>query len=541
MTQPYEKYELWQNAFQGRLDDEPSRRLATAYSKAWQHGCSIAKRIASDAAGLTLHDEAHFLSLWKCASLVAGPGVKLSPIEAFILGVAILIHDAAHTVIAYEGGMAAIESTPEWQDALSARLPRDDDGPLPAASSLSEQLRREALFDTVRTLHASQATKLLQVPFKHSGFDANFYIIEDPSLRHHFGELIGKIAASHHWNLSRLEALGRTTNAVSPFDEFGPIRPILLAALLRTADAIQIDSSRAPDFEFALSDPKGVSRDHWSAQSKIATGADAFDGSALVVSSTKSFGDDDIAAWWVAYDLARNADKELREVDVFLHDHRLDRFKLTHVKDISSPSKFSEHVKPNGWVPINAEVKVTNTAKLIEVFGGRELYGNDEVVPLRELIQNAVDAVRARRLLTPSYRGRVVVSLMQEPDFSGKLVNWFRVSDDGIGMSMSVLTGPFMTFGETGWASSLLRSERPGFVGKRFRPIGRYGIGFFSVFMIGNEIKVSTKPFESGADHFKTLHFREGVALRPIVKATQLRWMIPARTRQCRLPSTRDG
>jgi hypothetical protein len=50
-------------------------------------------------------------------------------------------------------------------------------------------------------------------------------------------------------------------------------------------------------------------------------------------------------------------------------------------------------------VPDDAHVKVTNGARLVSKLAGEELYGEDSTVPLRELIQNSADAVRATRVL----------------------------------------------------------------------------------------------------------------------------------------------
>lgn len=88
-------------------------------------------------------------------------------------------------------------------------------------------------------------------------------------------------------------------------------------------------------------------------------------------------------------------------------------------------------------------------------------------------------------------------------------------------MSPAILTGPFLTFGESGWSSSTLRAERPGFIARRFRHIGRYGIGFFSVFMIAQTVRVTSRAFGEGLSAAKTLQFSEGLGLRPLIKDAQ--------------------
>ncbi|RWD96980.1 ATP-binding protein [Mesorhizobium sp.] len=519
MSKPYEKTRLWRVSF-GKIakDDTATADLANMYSTTWDRACLLAKRIAADAEGLTLHDEAHFTRLWECADIIVGRGYKLSPIETFIFGVAILIHDAAHTVLAFEGGISALSKTPEWRDALVAKCQNDQSDPNEDPTMLPVSLRKAVLFDTLRALHARQAKSILSVPFKHPALDANFYLLEDPTVRSHFGRLIGEIAASHHWNIARLETLGRQKNAIPPYHEYGPIRPMVLAALIRTADAIQIDAGRAPDFEFALTQPEGFSREHWTAQNRLSIAPDDQDPSALVVTSSVPFNEKEAKAWWIAFDLANTGDRELRASDQILRDAALPPFEITRVKDISDPTRFSKHVQTEGWVPINAEVRINDTGKIVQMFGGRGLYGDDDTVPLREMIQNAVDAVRARRILEDGFAGKVFITLRPGSNEAGGNGYWLTVADNGIGMSPAVLTGPFLAFGESGWSSSTLREERPGFLGSHFKRIGRFGIGFFSVFMVSEEVNVSTRPFDAGASAVRTLSFSSGLALRPIVK-----------------------
>lgn len=53
------------------------------------------------------------------------------------------------------------------------------------------------------------------------------------------------------------------------------------------------------------------------------------------------------------------------------------------------------------WQPslLDTSVRVEDPVKLATLLGGSKLYGNDLLVPLRELILNSADAIRARRVL----------------------------------------------------------------------------------------------------------------------------------------------
>jgi hypothetical protein len=93
--------------------------LRATYRRFWTNGCLLAGRIAADLPRLTLHDERHFGALWERADQIAGEGLTLTPLEAFVFGGSILLHDAANSVSAYSGGIDEIQASPEWRDAVA--------------------------------------------------------------------------------------------------------------------------------------------------------------------------------------------------------------------------------------------------------------------------------------------------------------------------------------------------------------------------------------------------------------------------------------
>lgn len=399
MTKSYLTTRIWKNAFSHALN-ENNQRLSVEYDAAWEKACSLAAKIKLDAPGLTLHDESHFEALWHDADMLVGDGFQLNAIEAFAFGMAILVHDAAHTSLAYQGGIEGLSKTPEWADNLASRLPEGGHNEaLPTLGELPEELRRSVTLDTVRSLHAAQASAVLTQPFKHPSLGTEFFLIQDPTLRLHLGGIIGKIAASHHWDLAEVAKLPKLHHVTFPYSGLGGIRAQLLACLMRTSDAIQIDGSRAPDFEFALASPQGASRSHWSAQNRLAKGQDATDPTSLVINSTAPFPEPEANAWWLAYDLAGVADRELRNVDGFLKDAREPQLSITRVQNIVDPTSFANRVQTHGWYPVSAEIKVSDTAKIVDMLGGTGLYGPDNHVPLREILQNAIDAVIGAHIL----------------------------------------------------------------------------------------------------------------------------------------------
>jgi hypothetical protein len=180
-----------------------------------------------------------------------------------------------------------------------------------------------------------------------------------------------------------------------------------------------------------------------------------------------------------------------------------------------------ETVPTDGWQPVEARVRVSNVAEVAKSLGGENLYGQHSrrIVPLRELIQNACDAVRARRLLEPGSNyvtrdlGEVIVR--QGRDEYG---HWVEVEDNGLGMSTSALTGALLDFGSSLWNTPQQHQEWPGLSGRGFEATGRFGIGFFSVLMWGGRVQVTSRRFDRGRETTHVLEWQKGLDWHPLLR-----------------------
>ena len=267
MTDEYERTHLWKStlAKQANDDDDSARdRLRGAYLKFRERVSLLVATIRSELPGLTVHDITHLDALWRVADQIAGPKYALTPAEAFVLGGAILLHDSAHAIAAFPGGKAEIKQTQHWRDLIAQRYNRQE----PAVGSDDE---RAALFQVLRHLHASQAANLPFISWKAAGDTAPLFLLEDAELRQTYGELIGRIAESHHWPAHRVATEFSIVTHTPP--SFLPgawtVDAMKVAFLLRTADAAHVDDKRAPWFLFALQKPEGISEQHWRFQSKL--------------------------------------------------------------------------------------------------------------------------------------------------------------------------------------------------------------------------------------------------------------------------------
>lgn len=175
-----------------------------------------------------------------------------------------------------------------------------------------------------------------------------------------------------------------------------------------------------------------------------------------------------------------------------------------------------QYVETVDWAPTDSTVHVSDVAALVTNLGGEQLYGKDAdrlYVALRELIQNAADAIGVRRSLPSDdeFSGRIFVRLKGREDGGWIL----QVDDNGVGMSQTTLTEDLLDFGRSFWASERAAREFPGVHASGYTPIGRFGIGFFSIFMAAKKVNVYSRRFDKGLDDVRCLSFENGISLRP--------------------------
>lgn len=120
--------------------------------------------------------------------------------------------------------------------------------------------------------------------------------------------------------------------------------------------------------------------------------------------------------------------------------------------------------------------------KILDLLTGHTLY-NDTNVVLRELTQNALDAVR----LQASIEGG-------DPEVVGRIdIVWdsksrtLEVMDNGTGMSQSIIENHLLKVGSSRYQDPKFKERFPD-----FSSISRFGIGVLSAFMVADSVEITT-------------------------------------------------
>lgn len=141
----------------------------------------------------------------------------------------------------------------------------------------------------------------------------------------------------------------------------------------------------------------------------------------------------------------------------------------------------------------------TEVRKLLHIIT-HSLYTNREIF-LRELVSNASDALDKLRFAEA--KGEEIAAAELEPSISitlDKDAKIITITDTGIGMNKEDLVDNLGTIARSG--SERFLAELSESKDSASNIIGRFGVGFYSVFMISEDVTVTTRSYKPGSEGF---------------------------------------
>lgn len=452
---------LWKllesKAEQGELTAE----TLSAVSALCAEGAALSKDIVRFFPNYTLHDETHIANVcdWMPRLLDEDLKRRLTSRQAVLLLLAACWHDAGMSVSAAEEGSLARNPRSQAWTAFFREHKREE-----LAYERDGAISPETLRSFVRFHHPARVrNKLTNWPSE----------LQRLSLRR---EDLLALCESHGKALEDCPALRKD-----------PDLP-LCAVLLRLADILDFDASRAPEPLFrhrGLDAPtdleQRISRTEWAKNR------------AGVLRLEED---------WILRFTARFTDLQLEmEVRAYL-DWIKEELEgcaayLRYTRDWSGlklPYKLDCRADRVGYSFGDFRLSMDQD-KVLELLTGKNLYP-DAGVFVRELLQNAIDAVLTRRATDPGFRtedGEIRIRTWRD----GEGFDWFQIEDNGIGMDEDVILNYFLKVGRSYYSSEDFRADLRRYGGGRsYAPISRFGIGVLSCFMADPErsrIEVSTR------------------------------------------------
>lgn len=214
-------------------------------------------------------------------------------------------------------------------------------------------------------------------------------------------------------------------------------------------------------------------------------------------------------------EFAQIIEKEIRDTTAILKNNAKE---IASVYQLSIPARVRVQIRSIGYIFKDLAIRLNETA-IINLLMGDKLYNHTEVA-LRELIQNAVEAciVRKRIEQNNSYKPLIKVSFE-------KINNVYTlvIEDNGIGMDEYILSEYFFKLGNSFYNSEDFNLFKETHNLGQYSSISRFGIGFLSVFLIGDIIVVETQSVYSTKKDFKhRIVTIEGINSLAVVKESNV-------------------
>jgi molecular chaperone HtpG len=266
----------------------------------------------------------------------------------------------------------------------------------------------------------------------------------------------------------------------------GEVNLRYIAIILRTIDLVQITKKRAPSVLLQLISPSNpTSQVEWQKQEAVrdVRPSPRIDGEGNVSSLGTSNAIEVYATFkqpngfFGLTSYLQYASKEIAASYALVTKSRREV-----EKSYEFPWEYIDDrgIKADGFMTRSFQFNL-DQRKILDLLTGHTLYNNSTVV-LRELTQNALDAVRLQK------------SLNQESEYIGDVsISWdskdkiLVIQDTGTGMSQDIVERHLLTVGSS-------RYQDPEFVDKHptFHSISRFGIGVLSTFMVSDDVEITT-------------------------------------------------
>ncbi len=315
----------------------------------------------------------------------------------------------------------------------------------------------------------------------------------------HVVDLAGLIARSH--GLSLRDCFEYLQTQYSSIKMIRGVHPTFLMALLRIADILQIQSSRAPKQVQKVRQIKSsVSSGEWEMHQAIKdVSSKEYPETIWVVAKPEN-----VKTYLRIRNLLDQIQSELDSSwtvigEVYGYDPEFREFglKIRRIRsNIDDVDLFSKQVP---YIPIHASFDVADTDLLKLLIG--PLYGEKAEIGIRELMQNSIDAVVELREYEKQFKDATEesASLIKQEDIvisidkDEKGIWWFTINDQGIGMTVNTVKEYFLKAGASLRRSEIWKKTFEDTDGKsKILRSGRFGIGALAAFLVGDEIYVST-------------------------------------------------
>lgn len=449
----------------------------------------------------TLHDISHVDAMLNMLDWLIPPETRkqLTPVEWLLLVLSFYFHDLGMVVTTNE--FLNREDNPLFCDFIeSLKSDPNSRDYLDRLASIPERERDVFLFqEFIRANHAHRIREWVTGE-RRAVWGNNLTPVAEEissvmsSLPARFRRNLADICESHHRDNLEDRAYFPLCQHYGPPEAMANVQYVAL--LLRTSDLLHITKDRTPSIMFRtlnISDLMGI--DEWKKQM----------GTFAVHMKTREFLPSDPGTHFIL--IGADFDEErpffvLTEYIAYANQQLGQSYRWASKSQQESDTEhylFPWHrvegdirVEGNEPMPMRFEL---DRGRLLNLLVGHTIY-NDPTVAVRELLQNAIDAVRYQYYLD----GHNVRPESSPASMGVVSVRWnsakrqLVVQDQGVGMDMDVIQYHLMTVGASFYDTPAFKADSADFI-----PISRFGIGILTCFMVSDNVEIRT--WKGGQGH----------------------------------------
>lgn len=470
----YQDTDLWK-LFEEKNSSSNKSEIKNGVKEVCQYGIDLSKTIRDTFNTYTLHDETHICNVMNLMLDILGSHKKkLTLEETMMLIMSACCHDIGMSIDEEEKNYlrSGCDLMSEYLDSH----PDDYNKAYIDNEKTNPDITDEIIQHYVRTNHHKRVREQLEKVEWPQALGSLMSV----------DELIA-VCQSHGEDAEEIRKLQRFTTKLDLY---------LCAVLLRLGDILDFDATRAPNTLYNyinLAHLDGVenekSRLEWDKHK-----------------SSRGFSfdyDEQIHLLYRAECYMIQVEQAIESYLDWIDDEliscdKLVRYMETRWRDLLIPIKVERKIEAKGY--ISGEYKLTlDQERVLDLLVGREIY-SDPAIFVRELIQNAIDAVRTRekfdKALPHDWKPQITIrTWIDDEGYS-----WFRIEDNGIGMTEKTIKDFFLKVGHSYYNSQQFNMDRHrNEVDLNYKPISRFGIGILSCFMgdtKNNRVEITTKHFK---------------------------------------------
>ncbi|WP_164779469.1 HD domain-containing protein [Paenibacillus kobensis] len=442
-------------------------KISEVVLKIVNHAIPLLARIPENMPEYTLHDESHSLKIIKIMECIIPQETleKLNEIEITLLILSAYLHDIGMTCSAAERE-DIIRNSKDYEVLLTTDPLYKDyiqykhEGDHRASTRIEDKVFTEYL----RRQHVKRSAEFIERELSHGELRLSF---NDIPLHKHLID----VCNSHGSSVKVLQdTIKYSRNRLIGYKY---VNLQYVSIILRLADILDLDPERTPRVIFEFVNPQdSTSVQEWRKHRSIIGW--------------------DINAERIIFEAECNSPEIERALRLFMNWIEIERKESMdllnkYTDTISRRYKLSlneplnmDRIRSDGSY-VYSEVKFElHYEKVMELLMGQRLYRNP-ITALRELLQNSIDAIKARQHLY-NEREELFVPKIEINYSDGELV----VKDNGIGMDDRVFSEYFLQVGKSYY-------NHPKFYGTELDLTSEFGIGVLSVFMVADSMIVESR------------------------------------------------